>query len=91
MSNIPRCEHPRPDRHRESWINLNGTWDFEIDNAKVGLFKNFQDRDSLDGKITVACGRGRIDLLTVVPEGKSKMSSADFIRGRKIALGDILK
>ena len=53
MSNIPRCEHPRPDRHRESWINLNGTWDFEIDNAKVGIYKNFQNRDSLDGKITV--------------------------------------
>ena len=46
---------------------------------------------ALDGKITVACGKGKIDLLTVVPEGKSKMSSADFIRGRKIALGDILK
>ena len=46
---------------------------------------------ALDGKITVACGKGRIDLLTVVPEGKSKMNSADFIRGRKIAIGDILK
>ena len=46
---------------------------------------------SLDGKITVACGKGKIELLTVIPEGKSRMSSADFIRGRKIAVGDILK
>ena len=46
---------------------------------------------SLDGKITVICGKGRVDLLTVVPEGKSRMNSADFIRGRKIAVGDILK
>ena len=53
MNNIPRCEHPRPDRHRDAWINLNGEWDFEIDNAKVGLEKKFQKRDSLDGKITV--------------------------------------
>ena len=53
MNNIPRSEHPRPDRHRDTWISLNGQWDFEIDNAKVGLFKNFQERDSLDGKITV--------------------------------------
>ena len=53
MNNIPRCEHPRPDRYRNTWINLNGTWDFEIDNAKVGLEKKFQKRDSLDGKITV--------------------------------------
>ena len=46
---------------------------------------------ALDGKITVACGKGRIDLLTVVPEGKSRMSSADFIRGRRVSIGDILK
>lgn len=46
---------------------------------------------ALDGKITVICGKGRIDLLTVVPEGKSRMNSADFIRGRKIAVGDVLK
>lgn len=46
---------------------------------------------ALDGKITVACGRGKINLLTVVPEGKSRMGAADFIRGRKINIGDILK
>lgn len=47
---------------------------------------------SLDGgKITVACGHGSVNLLGVLPEGKGRMSAADFIRGRKIALGDILK
>ncbi len=46
---------------------------------------------SLDGKITVACGRGKIDLLTVIPEGKSKMNSADYIRGRRLNVGDLLK
>ncbi len=50
---IPRCEHPRPDRKREAWLNLNGAWDFEIDNAKVGVAKKFFERPSLDGKITV--------------------------------------
>lgn len=53
MTNIPRCEHPRPDRLRQDWLNLNGVWDFEIDNAKVGLEKKFYERDNLDGKITV--------------------------------------
>lgn len=43
-----------------------------------------------DGAITVACGKGKINLLVVVPEGKSKMNAADFIRGRKINVGDIL-
>ncbi len=46
---------------------------------------------SIDGTITVACGKGKLELITVVPEGKSKMSGADFIRGRKIQKGDILK
>ena len=46
---------------------------------------------SLDGGITVACSKGSITLLRVLPEGKSRMNAEDFIRGRKIALGDILK
>jgi beta-galactosidase/beta-glucuronidase len=50
---IPRCEHPRPDLYRENWLNLNGEWDFEIDNNKVGLEKKFFERASLDQKIIV--------------------------------------
>ena len=43
------------------------------------------------GKITVACGDGRnVALLRVLPEGKGRMSAADFINGRKIAVGDVL-
>lgn len=46
---------------------------------------------SLDGGvISVACARGGgiLQIMEVVPEGKKKMSSADFIRGRKINAGD---
>ena len=46
---------------------------------------------ALDDGITVACGQGKIALLQVLPEGKGRMNAADFIRGRKIALGDLLK
>ena len=46
---------------------------------------------SLTDGITVSCGKGAVTLLGVIPEGKSRMSAADFIRGRKIAVGDILK
>ena len=73
MSNIPRCEHPRPDRFRENWLNLNGVWDFEIDNAKVGLEKKFYERGSLDQKInvpfspeTVLSGIGHTDFMNAV-------------------------
>ena len=43
-----------------------------------------------EGYITVACGEGAIKILQVTPEGKGKMSAGDFVRGRKIAVGDIL-
>jgi methionyl-tRNA formyltransferase len=44
-----------------------------------------------NGEIVVACGGGTSLALTrVLPEGKGRMAAADFIRGRKIALGDVL-
>lgn len=42
------------------------------------------------GAITVACGEGAIRLLELIPEGKSRMSAAAFVNGRKIAVGDQL-
>jgi methionyl-tRNA formyltransferase len=40
------------------------------------------------GSFTVACGTGALKISVVIPEGKGKMSAGDFIRGRKISLGD---
>ena len=45
---------------------------------------------SLDGAIYIKCQEGTAIIDTVVPEGKGKMRSADFINGRKIKVGDIL-
>ena len=92
MSNItPRQEHPRPDRRRDSWINLNGKWDFEIDNAKVGLFKEFQKRDSLDGEITVPfspesvlSGVGHTDFINAVWYRRDIDIPAEWSGKRKI-------
>ena len=44
-----------------------------------------------NGKIRVLCANGSINILKVLPEGKGRMTAADFIRGRKINEGDILK
>ena len=44
-----------------------------------------------EGKIIISCGGGLLAVTGVVPEGKKKMASADFIRGRKISEGDILR
>ena len=43
------------------------------------------------GRITVACGVGALDFLSVLPEGKKKMGAADFINGRRVSVGDLLK
>ena len=48
-----RLEHPRPELVRENWLSLNGVWDFEIDNERVGIWKGYEKRDSLTGKINV--------------------------------------
>ena len=42
------------------------------------------------GAVTVACGEGAVRLLELIPEGKSRMSAAAFINGRKLAVGDQL-
>ena len=54
MNNIPRAQHPRPQWKRESWQNLNGTWQFEIDNGRSGIARGYSAKDHpLAGEITV--------------------------------------
>ena len=43
-----------------------------------------------DGEIVISTGKGLLSVSGVIPEGKKRMSSADFIRGRKVSEGDIL-
>ena len=40
--------------------------------------------------VVVACGKGKLRLLTLRPEGKGGMSACDFARGRGVAAGDVL-
>ncbi len=44
-----------------------------------------------EGSITIACGEGAVRFLGVIPEGKGRMSAGDYVRGRKINVGDVLK
>lgn len=46
---------------------------------------------ALGETVTVACGEGTVELLRLLPEGKGRMSAADYVRGRRIAVGDILQ
>ena len=42
-------------------------------------------------RIQIACGKGSVLLKELQLEGGKKMTAADFLNGRKIALGDILQ
>lgn len=46
---IPRPEHPRPDRYRSDWLNLNGRWEFAFDPENRGLDEKWSERESLGG------------------------------------------
>lgn len=39
-------------------------------------------------EITIRCGSGAVDLVTVQPDGKRPMPVSDFLRGRKVQIGD---
>lgn len=45
---------------------------------------------ALGDTVTVACGEGAIEILRLLPEGKGRMSAADYVRGRRLSVGDIL-
>lgn len=68
---IPRPEHPRPQFYRDSWLNLNGPWNFAFDFQKAGLRENWQEQpERFDRKITVP----------ICPEsGLSGIGYTDFI------------
>lgn len=52
MATIPRPEYPRPQFVRDEWLNLNGQWEFEIDQGDSGFERGIFERP-LQQKITV--------------------------------------
>lgn len=48
-----RNEYPRPQFERAEWMNLNGTWTYEIDPTGSGVERNYKDSKGFGGKILV--------------------------------------
>ena len=66
---MKRQEYPNPQFERKDWINLNGEWEFEIDNEKAGFNRELLF-NPLNGKIEVP----------FCPESKlSGIAHTDFI------------
>lgn len=88
---IPRPEYPRPQFERPDWENLNGTWEFEIDQADTGVERGLRERP-LSSTITVpfapestASGVGIRDQLTAVWYRRHWKVPAEW-QGRRIML-----
>ena len=47
---VPRSEYPRPQFERESWLCLNGQWEFEIDHGNSGRERGVLQKGALEGK-----------------------------------------
>lgn len=68
----PRCEYPRPQFERTDWLNLNGSWNYQLDNENIGVEKNYPQATSFAQQITVP----------FCPESKlSGVGHTDFIEG----------
>ena len=50
---IPRSEYPRPQFVRPGWQNLNGKWQFEIDNGASGRARGLVEKETLEQTIMV--------------------------------------
>lgn len=93
-NNIPRPEHPNPQCVRDDWINLNGEWDFEIDNPKSGFDREFYKRRDFSSKIIVPfcpesslSGIGNLDFMACVWYGRTVEITPDRLsKGKRTIL-----
>ena len=70
--NIPRAEHPNPQWERETWKNLNGTWEFEFDFGCSAVERRLWEKERFDREILVPfCPESRL----------SGIGYTDFING----------
>ncbi|ACQ81123.1 glycoside hydrolase family 2 sugar binding [Beutenbergia cavernae DSM 12333] len=90
-SDVPRPEYPRPQMVRPDWLNLNGTWQFEIDGGDSGLERGLVESD-LAGEITVPfapeselSGVGNVDFMEAVWYRRTVTIPADWA-GKKALL-----
>ncbi|RKN06428.1 glycoside hydrolase family 2 protein [Streptomyces radicis] len=90
-SAVPRPEYPRPQFARHDWLNLNGTWQFELDRGDSGLERGLTDRE-LSGEILVPfppeselSGIGETDFLHAVWYRRTVTLPAEWA-GRRVLL-----
>lgn len=90
---IPRPEHPNPQWERKNWKNLNGTWQFEIDNGLSGEARGLVEAQSLSGTITVPfcpeaplSGVGNKDFMNSVWYKRTEEFTQEQLTGNRVLL-----
>ena len=89
--NIPRNEYPRPQfmRSADTWKNLNGEWEFELDLSNSGAERHLERAEHLSSKINVpfapeseSSGVGYTDFIPSVWYKRSFTLEAENLAGR---------
>lgn len=88
-TSIPRPEHPRPQFFRDSWRNLNGTWDFDFDFGNSKKEQGWAEKTDYTQKILVPfcpesklSGIGYTDYMNAVWYHRTVTVSAAELAGR---------
>lgn len=92
--NVPRPEHPRPDFMRDTFYNLNGSWQFAFDDADKGLTEGwYKPGHKLDRNILVpfcyqcqASGIGPTEEIHPIMWYRRSFVVPEQMRGRKLLL-----
>lgn len=91
MENIPRIEHPNPQMERETWMNLNGPWDFKFDFGASGIDRKYYEATDWNMKIivpfcpeSVLSGIHYTDFMPAVWYRKTVNLCSEQLRGRTI-------
>ena len=95
-----RLDWSLPARNLEAHIRglspFPGAW-CEIDDRRVKVHLaqvvdgQGEPGEILNNSLTIACGEGALQLLTVQPAGKSRMDVGDFLRGSQVQIGSKIK
>lgn len=94
LNTIPRPEHPRPDFMRDTFLNLNGVWQFAFDDENEGIRKGFMKPGTcLPMQITVpfcyqskASGIGPTDEIHPVVWYRRSFTVPQEMQGKRVLL-----
>ena len=84
------------EREVRAFAPFPGSW-FELDGERIKVLRartigvNGADGTVLDAELTIACGQAALRLLAVQRAGRPAMAAEDFLRGRPVPVGTVLR